>query len=201
VEQARWSLLQTFGCRRTHERLLEQLADLAITDAEILITGPAWVAKEPYAECAHRRSRRAKAAFVSVNCATIRSQLFDDAFFGRVEEVAPGAQPSEGFVPAAEGGTLFLDDLHALSAPSQLRLLRFIQEKEYRCLGGIRLHRADVVVITASSKDLAALVGTNGFREDLLLRFRVVPIRVPSILKRVCDVFVSAIRDYEKWLR
>lgn len=196
AEQARWSLLQIFGCRRTHERLLEQLAKLAVTDADILITGPAWVAKEPYAEYVHRGSGRAVAAFVSVNCSTIRDESFEDVLFGRDEEVVTGAQPFEGLVTAAEGGTLFLDEVHSLSPPSQVKLLRFSEEKEYRCLGGIHLRRADVRIMAASDTDMVEAVEANRFREELLLRFRVMPIQVPSIWKRLRDLLVTVMCDF-----
>jgi two-component system, NtrC family, response regulator GlrR len=177
------------GCSAVHRGLLERLSKFATTDAEILITGPTGVGKELYARYAHRQSQRAKAAFVPVNCGAIPDSLLENELFGHVGGAFTGAQPqSEGLVAAAEGGTLFLDEIDTLSLPCQVKLLRFIQEKEYRRLGEARTRRANVRFIAATNADLLTAVQARRFREDLFFRLRVIPIEVPPLWKRPEDI-------------
>ena len=177
------------GCSDVHQRLLEQLTKFALTDAEILITGATGTGKELYAGFVHRQSPRAKAAFVPVNCGAIPDQLLENELFGHVGGAFTGAQPrTEGLVATAEGGTLFLDEVDTLSLAGQVKLLRFIQQKEYRRLGETRLRRADVRFIAATNADLLAAVKAGRFREDLFFRLRVIPIDIPPLWKRRDDI-------------
>ena len=177
------------GCSDAHQRLLEQLSKFALTDAEILITGATGTGKEVYAGFVHRCSQRSKAAFVPVNCGAIPDQLLENELFGHVGGAFTGAQPrTEGLVAAAEGGTLFLDEVDTLSLPCQVKLLRFIQEKEYRRLGETRLRRANVRLIAATNTDLLAAVKAGRFREDLFFRLRVIPVEIPPLWKRKADI-------------
>src|SRR5712691_8932725 len=177
------------GSSAVHQRLLERLAKFALTDAEILITGPTGVGKELYAKFVHRASPRMKGAFVPVNCGAIPDTLLENELFGHVGGAFTGAQPnSEGLVAAAEQGTLFLDEVDTLSLPGQVKLLRFIQEKEYRRLGESRTRRANVRVIAAANSDLLLEVRAGRFREDLFFRLRVIPIEVPPLWKRYEDI-------------
>lgn len=177
------------GCSDVHQRLLEQLTKFAGTDAEILITGATGTGKELYAGLVHRQSQRAKAAFVPVNCGAIPDQLLENELFGHVGGAFTGAQPrTEGLVAAAEGGTLFLDEVDTLSLSGQVKLLRFIQQKEYRRLGETRLRRANVRFIAATNADLVAAVKAGRFREDLFFRLRVIPIEIPPLWKRKDDI-------------
>lgn len=177
------------GCSAVHQRLLEQLTKFAPTDAEILITGPTGVGKELYAKFVHHNSRRAKAAFVPVNCGAIPDSLLENELFGHIGGAFTGAQPrSEGLVAAAEGGTLFLDEVDTLSLPCQVKLLRFVQEKEYRRLGEARTRSANVRFVAASNADLLKAVQAGRFREDLFFRLRVIPIDVPALWRRKEDI-------------
>jgi len=177
------------GCSDVHQQLLAQLTKFALTDAEILITGATGTGKEVYAAFAHQQSQRAKAAFVPVNCGAIPDQLFENELFGHVGGAFTGAQPrAEGLVAAAEGGTLFLDEVDTLSLSCQVKLLRFIQQKEYRRLGETRLRRANVRFIAATNADLLVAVKAGRFREDLFFRLRVIPIEVPPLWKRKVDI-------------
>jgi DNA-binding NtrC family response regulator len=177
------------GCSEAHRVLLERLAKFAATDVEILITGPTGVGKELYARYVHQLSARTKAAFVPVNCGAIPDTLLENELFGHVGGAFTGAQPqSEGVVAAAEGGTLFLDEIDSLSLPCQVKLLRFIQEKEYRRLGESRTRRANVRFIAATNADLLAAVQAGKFREDLFFRLRVVPVEVLALSKRPDDI-------------
>src|SRR5215467_4503042 len=124
------------GASWVHQHLLERLSKFAQTDVEILLSGPTGVGKELYARFVHRQSPRFKAAFVPVNCGAIPDSLLENELFGHVGGAFTGAQSTtEGLAAAAEGGTLFRDEIHSLSLPGQVKLLRFIQEREYRRLG------------------------------------------------------------------
>jgi DNA-binding NtrC family response regulator len=177
------------GCSAEHQRLLEQLLKFAPTDAEILITGPTGVGKELYARFVHSNSRRAKAAFVPVNCGAIPDSLLENELFGHVGGAFTGAQPrSEGLVASAEGGTLFLDEVDTLSLPCQVKLLRFVQEKEYRRLGEARTRSANLRFIAATNANLVDAVKSGRFREDLFFRLRVIPVEVPPLWRRKEDI-------------
>ena len=124
-----------------------------------------------------------------VNCGAMPDSLFENELFGHVGGAFTGAQPqSEGLAAAAEGGTLFLDEIDSLSLPGQVKLLRFIQEKEYRRLGESRIRRANIRFIAATNTDLVSAVQAGLFREDLFFRLRVIPIEVPPLWKRPEDI-------------
>src|SRR5712692_778313 len=143
------------GTSSFHLGLLARLAKFASTDAEILFTGPTGVGKELYARYVHRHSPRCNAAFVPVNCGALPDTLLENELFGHVGGAFTGAQSSsEGLVAAAEQGTLFLDEVDTLSLPGQVKLLRFIQEKEYRRLGEYRTSRANILIIAGTNADL-----------------------------------------------
>lgn len=178
-----------FGCSQAHLQLLDRIARVARTDAEILITGPSGVGKELYARYAHECSPRNKAAFVPVNCGSLPPDLLENELFGHVGGAFTGARPqSEGLVAVAEGGTLFLDEVGSLALIAQVKLLRFLQEKEYRRLGETRLRHANVRVIAATNTDLLAAVRDGQFREDLFFRLRVIPIEVLPLHQRPADI-------------
>jgi len=187
------------GVSPAHEELLATLVRVAPKDVEILISGPTGVGKELYARFAHERSRRGGRAFVPVNCGSIPSELLENELFGHVGGAFTGARPlSDGLVAEADGGTLFLDEIDTLSMPNQVKLLRFIQEKEYRRLGEGRIRRADVRIIAATNADLVEASNQRRFREDLLFRLRVVPIVVPPLCARTADVMAifDALADW-----
>lgn len=172
-----------------HRQLIEKLAKIAAMDAEVLISGPSGVGKELYARYLHQCSPRSTAAFVPVNCGALPVDLLENELFGHVKGAFTGARPhSEGVVVMAEGGTLFLDEVDSLALISQVKLLRFLQEKEYRRLGETRLRRANVRIIAATNTDLVAAVRDGRFREDLFFRLRVVPIEVPALRERPSDI-------------
>ena len=173
------------GRRRMDKHAVSSLAAIAPTDADILITGPSTLDKEQYAEFVHRNSQRAKAAFVSLNCAAVPRQWLASELFRDIEEGNGAASRVQGPIAAAEDGTLFLDEIHALSPLCQVKLLRFIQEKEYRRIGETHLRRADLRLIAASSADLPGAVRAGRFREDLLLQLRIFPITPLQLWRRI----------------
>ncbi|WP_223642386.1 sigma 54-interacting transcriptional regulator [Corallococcus sp. EGB] len=171
-----------------HLRVLEQLAKVAPTQTEVLITGPTGVGKERYARYLHERSHQ-RGLFVAINCGALPSELLENELFGHVSGAFTGARPtSEGLVASAEAGTLFLDEVDSLALASQVKLLRFIQEREYRRLGESRMRRADVRIVAATNGDLLEAVRKGAFRSDLYFRLRVVPVRVPPLRERPADI-------------
>ena len=177
------------GQSAAHRKLLAQLRRVAPTDAEVLLTGPTGVGKELYARHLHHLSRRSEGAFVPVNCGAVPHDLFENELFGHVSGAFTGARPhSEGLVTEADRGTLFLDEVNSLALSSQVKLLRLIQEKEYRRLGESRTRRADIRIVAATNSDLLAEVRERRFREDLFFRLRVIPITVPPLRERSDDI-------------
>ncbi len=177
------------GRSASHREILGTLERVANTDAEVLITGPTGVGKELYARHLHAVSRRSGKQFVPVNCGALPLDLVENELFGHVGGAFTGALPtSDGLVGEAEGGTLFLDEVDALAPSAQVKLLRFIQRREYRRLGETRLRRANVRIVAATNAELRERVEAGAFREDLFFRLRVVPVIVPALCERVDDI-------------
>ncbi|TSC33555.1 sigma-54-dependent Fis family transcriptional regulator [Corallococcus sp. Z5C101001] len=182
------SLMEMVGRSPEHRRVLEQLTKVAPTLTEVLITGPTGVGKERYARFLHEQSRQ-RGAFVAINCGALPAELLENELFGHVSGAFTGARlQSEGLVASAESGTLFLDEVDSLALVSQVKLLRFIQEREYRRLGENRTRRADVRIVAATNADLQDAVRRGIFRADLYFRLRVVPVRVPPLKERPSDI-------------
>jgi DNA-binding NtrC family response regulator len=177
------------GRSAAHLQLLEKLSKVAPIDVEVLISGPTGVGKELYAHYLHEHSPRHKAPFVPINCGALPNDLFENELFGHVGGAFTGARPhSEGLVAEAEHGTLFLDEVDSLFSPCQVKLLRFLQEKEYRRLGETRIRRTNVRVIAATNTNLQEAILNGRFREDLFFRLRVFPVEVPPLCKRPEDI-------------
>jgi transcriptional regulator with GAF, ATPase, and Fis domain len=188
------------GRSLSHLQLLHKLSKVALTDAEVLISGPTGVGKELYARYIHESRPRKQAAFVPLNCGAFLNDLFENELFGHVGGAFTGARPhSQGLAAEAEHGTLFLDEVDSLSLPCQVKLLRFIQEKEYRRLGESRIRRADVRIIAATNTDLLAAVRGGSFREDLFFRLRVVPVEVPPLCNRSDDIPLLLAEHVERY--
>jgi DNA-binding NtrC family response regulator len=177
------------GRSLAHRKLLEKISKIAPTDAEVLISGPSGVGKELYARYIHQCSERRHAAFVPVNCGALPTDLFENEFFGHIGGAFTGARAqSEGLVAEAEHGTLFLDEMDSLSLASQVKLLRYLEDGEYRRLGETRIRRSHVRFIAATNADLGTAMREGRFREDLFFRLRVVPIEVPPLRERRDDI-------------
>ncbi len=177
------------GRGEAHRKALRELAAAAATDVEVLILGPSGAGKEMYARWIHEHGARSNAPFVPVNCGAIPVALFENELFGHVGGAFTGARvSSEGMVAEAEGGTLFLDEIDTLDPSAQVKLLRFLQEREYRRLGESRIRKANVRILAASNADLVQLVREARFREDLMFRVRVFPLRVPPLCDRSEDI-------------
>ena len=170
-------------------REIRKIPKLAHCDASVLITGETGTGKEMIARALHYLSRRAPRPFVPLNCGSIPSDLLENELFGHEAGAFTSAGAAvPGLVAAAEGGTLFLDEVDSLTPAAQVKLLRLLQEKEFRPLGSTRTHHADVRVVAASNADFEALVRTGRFRRDLYYRLNVLPLHVPPLRERPADI-------------
>ena len=169
--------------------VLRHVVKVAPTDSTVLITGETGTGKELIARAIHKRSQRAKRAFVSVNCASIPSSLVASELFGHEKGAFTGAlQQRQGRFELAHSGTVFLDEIGELPAETQVALLRVLQERHFERVGGNRLIAADVRVITATNRDLPAAIAAGTFRSDLFYRLNVFPIQMPPLRNRKEDI-------------
>jgi formate hydrogenlyase transcriptional activator len=170
-------------------KVLRQVAKVAASDSTVLILGETGTGKELIARAIHKRSNRADRAFIGVNCAAIPPSLIASELFGHEKGAFTGAtQLRMGRFESANGGTIFLDEVGDLPAEIQIALLRVLQEREIERVGSHRPIPVDVRVVTATHRDLNALVAEGKFRRDLLYRLDVVPIQMPPLRERVADI-------------
>ncbi|MEO5845979.1 MAG: sigma-54 dependent transcriptional regulator [Caldimonas sp.] len=171
------------------KRVLDLIRRVAPTDATVFIQGESGTGKELVAQAIHAQSGRANGAFVPVNCGAIPAELVESELFGHVKGAFTGATAaSEGLIVEAHGGTLFLDEIGELPVGMQVKLLRALQEKEVRAIGGKETRRVDVRFVAASNKDLKEAMSRGEFREDLFYRLNVIKIAVPPLREREGDV-------------
>src|ERR1051326_7357873 len=174
-------------------RVVEQASMAARSDARVLLIGESGTGKELLAAHIHNSSPFSSGPFVKVNCAAIPTELIETELFGHEKGSFTGATASRrGKFEVADGGTIFLDEVGDLHGASQAKLLRVLQEGEFHRVGGEAIIRVAVRVISATNRDLAALVAQEKFREDLFYRLSVVPIRVPSLRERPHDIRLLA---------
>ena len=174
-------------------QVAQRIVRFADSDTTVLIHGETGTGKEVCAQAVHHLSSRANLPWVALNCGAIPGELIEDELFGHVRgayTTAVGARA--GLVREAEGGTLFLDDVDCLPLAAQAKLLRFLQEREYRPVGSNQLWRADVRVIAASNRDLHALAERGMFRQDLFYRLSVLRLTLPPLRQRQQDVVLLA---------
>jgi two-component system response regulator GlrR len=162
---------------------------LAKCNASVLISGETGTGKEVCARTIHYLSPRANKPFIPVNCGAIPTELVENELFGHERGAFTGAKSSQvGLIHEADGGTLFLDELDCLPILSQVKLLRFLQEKEYRALGSAKTCRVDVRVIAATNSDPQEAVEVGNLRRDLYYRLNVIPLVLPPLRERWEDI-------------
>ena len=179
---------QLLGESPVIEHLRQTIGKVARSQAPVHITGESGTGKELVARMLHEQGARAEAPFVPVNCGAIPSELMESEFFGHRKGSFTGAvNDKTGLFQSAEGGTLFMDEIADLPLPMQVKLLRVIQEKTLRPVGQTAEVPVDVRILSATHKDLRALVASGQFREDLYYRINVIELRVPPLRDRGAD--------------
>jgi DNA-binding NtrC family response regulator len=169
--------------------IYKTISKVAPTDATVLIEGETGTGKELIARMLHRNSKRAQQPFVPVDCGSIAPSLLESELFGALKGAYTGADRDRmGVFEAANNGTVFLDEIGDIELGFQLKLLRFLQEREIRPLGSARSRKVDVRVIAATNRDMQKIVDDGKFREDLWYRINVVCLTVPPLCERSSDI-------------
>jgi two-component system, NtrC family, response regulator AtoC len=185
----KFGLENIIGQSPAMERVFELLRQVAPTRVTVLVTGDSGTGKELIARAIHQLSPRAQHAMVSVHLAGLPPTLVESELFGHEKGAFTGAHERRlGRIEQAQGGTLFLDEIGEIDATIQVKLLRFLGERTFERVGSSKTLTADVRLVAATNKDLAELVKSGGFREDLYFRLRVVEIWLPPLRDRVPDI-------------
>ena len=170
-------------------KVRQLMAQVADSDANVLILGESGTGKEVVAQCLHRYSARKGNAFVPINCGAIPADLLESELFGHEKGAFTGAVTSrKGRFELAEGGTIFLDEIGDMSLPMQVKLLRVLQERVFERVGGVKSITSNVRVMAATHRDLERNIEEGKFREDLFYRLNVFPIELPPLCERNGDI-------------
>jgi two-component system response regulator PilR (NtrC family) len=172
------------------------------TNSTILLTGESGTGKELVANAIHSLSLRRDKPFVAVNCGAMPEALLESELFGHVRGAFTGAETNKkGLIEVADGGTVFLDEIGEMIPTMQVKLLRVLQERKYRRVGGIEETASNIRVIAATNRDLPKMVAEGRFREDLFYRLNVIPIHLPALRDRHEDVLLIAEHFLAKYIR
>jgi DNA-binding NtrC family response regulator len=189
-----YSFEAIIGSSPAMERIKALLARVAASPAStVLLTGETGTGKDLAAKAVHYNSNRAARAFVNITCSALPEQLLESELFGHERGAFTDArQQKRGLFETADGGTVFLDEIGEMTAPLQAKLLRFLEEKTFKRVGGLADIRVDVRVVAATNRDLEEEVKAGKFREDLFYRLQVMPIPLPPLRERRGDVPILA---------
>jgi DNA-binding NtrC family response regulator len=186
---AKYRFENVIGASPQMQSVFRLLAKCAPTNSTVMLTGESGTGKELIARAIHYNSLRKDKPFVAVDCNALSENLLESELFGHVKGAFTGAVANKkGMLDIADGGTLFLDEIGNISLATQAKLLRVIQEREFRAVGDTRTQTANFRLITATNKDLKAMVADGRFREDLFYRINIFPIRVPPLRERRDDI-------------
>ena len=184
-----YGFMGLLGTSPPMQLLYEQIQNAASSEAPVLISGESGTGKELVAQAIHKLSRRSKGPFIKVNCAALNEFLLESELFGHVRGAFTGAiKDRKGRFEVAQSGSIFLDEIGDMPPSMQVKLLRVIQEKELEKVGDHRTVTVNVRLITATNHDLAQLMDSGSFREDLFYRINVIPIRTPALRERTEDL-------------
>lgn len=190
------------GQSHSIKSVISQIELVSPTKSNVLILGGSGTGKELVAREIHKHSSRSEQPFIKVNCAAIPKDLYESEFFGHVKGAFTGAVTNRlGRFEAADGGTIFLDEVGEIPLDLQSKLLRVLQDGEYERLGEEKTRRVDVRIIAASNKDLKKEVEDRRFRDDLFYRLNVFPINVSSLKERIDDIPLLVVHFIEKHSR
>jgi DNA-binding NtrC family response regulator len=190
---------ELIGQSPAHKKLIQEIAQVAQAPSPVLITGETGVGKELVAKTLHRAGSRSTNPWVAINCAALTETLLESEIFGHERGAFTGAlERKKGLVEVADGGTLFLDEIGELSMAFQAKLLRFLQEKTFRRVGGAIEISSNIRILAATNRDLQSMVEQGTFRQDLLFRIRVIELRVPPLQKRREDIPLLAVFLFKK---
>ena len=177
------------GSSQAMLQVFELVETIAPTSSTVLITGESGTGKELVARAIHVRSPRSDRPFVAVNCGALTETLLDSELFGHMRGSFTGADANrKGLIEIAEKGTIFLDEIGEMSPMLQVKILRVLQERKFRRVGGSEEVDADIRIIAATNRDLGKMVAEGQFREDLYYRINVIPVKLPSLRERTDDV-------------
>ena len=182
--------------------VFKMIETIAKTSSTVLITGESGTGKELVARAIHFNSLRRDRPFVAVNCGAVPETLLESELFGHMRGAFTGADTNKkGLIEVAEGGTIFLDEIGEMTPSMQVKLLRVLQDRRFRRLGGTEEVQADVRVIAATNQDLPKMVAEGRFREDLFYRINVIPVHLPPLRDRREDIPLLAEHFLAKYSR
>ncbi|HBF13008.1 MAG TPA: DNA-binding response regulator [Deltaproteobacteria bacterium] len=187
--KTRYGMDNIIGASEELEEVFKLVEKVAETDSTVLILGESGTGKELIARAIHYNSARSGKPLVTVNCGAIPENLLESELFGHVKGSFTGATHTKmGRFEMANGGTIFLDEIGDMSLKLQVKLLRVLQERKFEPVGSTKTVETDVRVIAATNRNLEDLVNKGEFREDLYYRLNVIPINIPPLRQRVCDI-------------
>ncbi len=196
------SFAQIIGQSEAMQKVFDVVRKVADTKSNVLISGESGTGKELIARAIHHNSARSRLPFVTVNCSAMPEPLLESELFGHMKGAFTGAVFNKaGLFEMANGGSIFLDEIGETTPAMQVKLLRVIQEREFRRVGGTRDVKVDVRIIAATNKDLEKAVAEGTFREDLYYRLDVIPILLPPLRHRTGDIPVLAQHFLERFAR
>ncbi len=198
--QSRYNFYNIIGSNSKMLQVHDQIRKVAPTNSTVIIYGESGTGKELVARATHFNSLRKDKQFMALDCSVLAETLFESELFGHIKGAFTGANTSKpGILEIVDGGTLFIDEIGDVSPAIQGKLLRVLQEREYKPVGDTTARKLDVRFIVATNKDLARRVHSGKFREDLYYRLNVVPIHLPPLRERCDDIPALAMHFIKKY--
>ena len=199
VEDQSYHFENIIGTSAPMQRVFRLIASCAPTSSTVMLRGESGTGKELIARAIHFNSLRKDCPFVPVDCTSLSENLLESELFGHLKGSFTGAVANKkGLLETADGGTLFLDEIGNISLATQAKLLRFIEEREFKAVGDTRVQTVDIRLITATNKDLEGMVADGDFRDDLYYRINIFPIEIPPLRDRRDDIPALAAHFLEK---